>query len=157
MVIALLIPCINPTNEICGLVAETRTLEAVGTVVAYDQLVPLANITWVLQSQVLLIHISKSIKGRAEGPYIKVVYKYATNDSPLPQDVFDGHSEWRFTLKRDNSCDSSLREMKALKPQVTEGQGAVPRLKFKTETEMPGDDVNLPCYVLKPGEYRMEK
>lgn len=157
VVVALLIPSIKPTNEIYGLHPETQSLEAVGTVVGYDQIVPLTNITWVMQSQVLLIHISKSIKGRAAGPYIKVVYKYAANDSPLPQNFFDGSTQWRFILKREISCDTSLREMKAIKPHTTEGEATVPRLKFTGETEMIEDEVSLPCYVLKPGKYRMER
>lgn len=122
LVIALLIPCIKPTNEIYGLPPETQLLEAVGTVVAYDQGVPLTNITWVQQSQVLLIRISKSIKGQAAGPYIKVIYKYAPNESPLPQNMFDGNNQWRFILNRDISCDTSLREMKAMTPQAREGK-----------------------------------
>lgn len=107
--------------------------------------------------QVLLVRISKSIKGRAAGPYIKVIYKHAANDSPLPQDIFDGSTLWRFILKRDSSCDSTLRELKAVKPQTKEGEMTVPRLKFKTETEMIEDEVNLPCYVLRPGKYRVER
>lgn len=157
VVVALSIPFIKSTNEIYGLRPEAQLLEAVGTVVAYDQLVPLTNITWVPQSQVLLVRISKNIKGRAAGRYIKVVYKYAASDSPLPQSIFDGDTEWRFILKRDVSCDSSLREMKAIKPQAREGEITVPRLKFKSETKMVEDEVSLPCYVLRPGKYRMER
>jgi len=157
VVVALLISCIKPTGEIYGVRPETQSLEAVGTVVAYDQLAPLTNITWVLQSQVFLVRISKSIKGRAKGPYIKLVYKYAPNDSPLPQNILDGNIQWRFILKRDISCDSSLREMKAVKSQTKEGEIAIPRLKFRSETEMVEDGVSLPCYVLKPGKYRIEK
>ncbi len=156
MVVALLILCITPANEIYGVRPETQSLEAVGTVVAYDQVAPLANITWVLQSQVLLIRVSKSINGRAAGPYIKVVYKYRLNDSPLPQNILDGNTQWRFILKRDTSCDSSLREMKAIKSQTKEGEITVPRLKFKSGTEIKEDEVSLPCYVLKPGKYRVE-
>lgn len=155
--VALLIACIQPTNEIYGLQLEMQSLEAVGIVVAYDQFVSLTNITWVPQSQVLLVRISKSIKGRAEGPYIKVVYKYAPNDSPLPQNIFDGNDHWRFTLKRDISCDSSLREMRAIKSQTVKEDIDLPRLKFKNGTEKPGEEVTLPCYVLKPGKYRMEE
>jgi len=112
VVVTLLILCINPINPIYGVRSETQSLEVVGTVVAYDQASPLANITWVLQSQVVLIRISKRIKGRAVGPYIKVVYRFAPNESPLPQNILDENTQWRFNLKRDITCDSSVREMK---------------------------------------------
>jgi hypothetical protein len=157
VIVVLSILFIKPTNQTYGFRPETQSLEAVGTVIAYDQLVPLTNITWVLQSQVLLIRISKSVKGQAAGPYIKVVYKYAANDSPLPQRIFDGNTSWRFIVKRDISCDSSLQEMKATKAQTKEGTITVPRLKFKGETALAEQEVALPCYVLKPGKYRMEK
>ena len=157
VVIALLILCVKLTNEIYGVGPQTQSLEAVGTVIAYDQLAPLTNITGVLQSQVLVIRISKNIKGRAAGPYIKVVYKYAPNDSRLPQNILDGNTQWRFILKRDISCDTSIREMKVIKSHTNEGEITVPRLKFKSETEVVEDKVSLPCYVLKPGKYRMEE
>jgi hypothetical protein len=154
VVVALLILSIKPTNEIYGVQTETHSLEVVGTVVAYDQLAPLTNITWILQSQVLLIRISKSIKGQAAAPYIKVIYKYPPNDSPLPENILDGNTQWRLILKRDRSCDSSLREMKAIK---TKEGGPVLRLKFNSEIEVIEDGVSLPCYVLTPGKFRMEK
>jgi hypothetical protein len=158
LVVAPLILCSKPPNGIYGLPLETQSLEVVGIVVAYDQAVPLTNITWGMQSQVVLIRISKSIKGRGAGPYIKVVYRFAPNEPPLPQNILDENTQWRFILKRDISCDSSVREMKTMKAQTEEGEIiAIPRLKFKNETEVIEDAVNLPCYVLKPGKYRMEK
>lgn len=158
VVVALLILCIKPADEMYGVRSETQSLEVVGTVVAYDQEAPLTNITWVMQSQVVLVRISKSIKGRAAGPYIKVVYRFAPNESPFPQNILDENTEWRFILKRDISCDSSVREMKTMKAKTEEGEiTAIPRLKYKNETEVIEDEVSLPCYVLKPGKYRMEK
>ena len=157
VVVALSILSIKPPNEIYGVRTETHSLEVVGTVVAYDQLAPLTNITWVLQSQVLLIRISKSIKGQAAAPYIKVIYKYPPNDSPLPENILDGNTQWRLILKRDSSCDSSLREMKAIKSKSKEGGITVLRLKFNSEIEVIEDEVSLPCYVLTPGKFRMEK
>jgi hypothetical protein len=158
VVVTLLILCINPINPIYGVRSETQSLEVVGTVVAYDQASPLANITWVLQSQVVLIRISKRIKGRAAGPYIKVVYRFAPNESPLPQNILDENTQWRFNLTRDITCDSSVGEMKTMKAQTEQGEiTTIPRLKFKNETEVMKDEVSLRCYVLRPGKYRIEK
>jgi hypothetical protein len=158
VVVTLLILCINPINPIYGVRFETQSLEVVGTVVAYDQASPLANITWVLQSQVVLIRISKRIKGRAAGPYIKIVYRFAPNESPLPQNILDENTQWRFNLTRDITCDSSVGEMKTMKAQTEQGEiTTIPRLKFKNEIEGMEDEVSLPCYVLRPGKYRIEK
>ena len=93
-----------------------QSLEVIGNVVAYDQLVSLANITPAPQSEVLLVRVAKRIKGQEVGPYIKIVYTYWANQRSLPPDVFDGKSQWRFSLKREEKCDSSLAEMKAAKP-----------------------------------------
>jgi hypothetical protein len=157
LIVVLLIACINPTIGVSGLRREKQSLEIIGSVVAYDQLVPLTNITSAPQSQVLLVRIAKRIKGQEVGPYIKVVYKYGVGEPSLPQEIFDGKSQWRFILKRDGSCDSSLEEMKATKPQTKEGEVTLPRLKFTSGTEGLGDEASLPCYVLKPGNYRVQK
>ena len=157
LIVALVIACINPTTGVGSLRSKKQSLEAIGTVVAYDQLVSLTNITSAPQSQVLLVRIAKRIKGQKVGPYIKVVYKYGANEPSLPQEIFDGESQWRFILKRDNGCDSLLGEMKATKPQTKEGQVTLPRLKFTRETEGLRDEARLPCYVLKPGNYREQK
>lgn len=155
LIVALLVVYPKPTTTISDLRAESQSLEAIGTVVAYDQLVALSNITAVLQSQVLIIHIAKRIKGRENRSYIKVVYKYAPNESSLPENIFDENSQWRFILERNVSCDSTLKEMKATEAET--GDTTVPRLKFTSEIETLGDEVSLPCYVLKPGKYRMQK
>jgi hypothetical protein len=147
----------NPTIGASGLRPKKQSLEAIGSVVAYDQLVPLTNITSAPQSQVLLVRIAKRLKGQEVGPYIKVVYKYGSDEASLPQEIFDGKSQWRFILKRDNGCDSSLGEMKATKPQTKEGEVTLPRLKFTSGTEGLEDKASLPCYVLKPGNYRAQK
>lgn len=155
LIVALLIVYSKPPTTVSDSPHGSQSLEAIGTVVAYDQLGALTNITSVLQSQVLIIRIARRIKGRENQSYIKVVYEYAANESSLPQNIFDGNSQWRFVLKRNLSCDSTLKEMKATKTKA--GDIMVPRLKFTREIEILEDEVNLPCYVLKPGKYRMRK
>ena len=130
----------------------------IGTVIAYDQLVPLTNITSAPQSQLLLVRIERRIKGRETARYIKVVYKYGVDEASLPETVFDGKSRWRFILKRDRSCDSSVGQMKAAKHETKErDEVMLPHLKFTSETKGLEDNTNLPCYVLKPGNFRAEK
>ena len=154
LIVALSIVYLNPSNITFGLTREQEPLEAIGTVVAYDQLISLTNITSAPKSQVLIVRIARRIKGPKNRSYIKVIYKYAANESPLPQNMFDGNNQWRFILTRDFRCDSTLREMKPI--VTTQGQ-AIPRLKFTREKDLIQDGVSLPCYVLKPGQYRMQE
>jgi hypothetical protein len=158
LILVQLIAWLNPMMEFDSMRSENKSLVVVGTVIAYDQLLPLINITSAPQSQVLLVRIEKRIKGRESAVYVKVVYEYGGDEPSLPKGIFDGKSQWRFLLKRDGRCDSSLREMKAGKPQSKEGEEVtLPHLKFTDETEVLADDTNLPCYVLKPGNYRAQK
>ncbi len=158
LILVQLIAWFNPMAESGSMRSEKKSLVVVGTVIAYDQLLPLTNITSAPQSQVLLVRIEKRIQGRESAGYVKIVYEYGADEPSLPKGIFDGKSQWRFLLKRDGRCDSSLREMKAAKSQTKEGEEVtLPHLKFTDETERLPDDTILPCYVLKPGSYQLQK
>jgi hypothetical protein len=153
-----MIAWLNPMVEFGSMRSEKKSLVVVGTVIAYDPLQALTNITSAPQSQVLVVRIEKRIKGRESAGYLKVVYEYGGDQPSLPKGIFDGKSQWRFVLKRDGRCDSSLKEMKAAKPQSREEEKVtLPHLKFTDEEERLPDDTTLPCYVLKPGSYRLLK
>lgn len=137
--------------------SRTQSLEATGTVIAYDQLIPLMNITAAPQVQILVARLSRRIRGQEGEPYIKVVYQYGGERTSLPKEIFDGKSQWHFILERDDQCDSSLRELKATKPQNEDGRINLPRLKFTSAIEGLADDSKLPCYVLKSDGYRLQK
>jgi hypothetical protein len=134
-------------------------LTIVGPVIAYERSVTrLAQLTFVPNTEVLIVRVDKLIKGQEQAHYLKVVYSYGTDEPSLTKEVFDSKRQWRFILERDRSCDSSAGQMKAVKSQTKEGEEIIlSGLKFIGETEGLADDTHLPCYVLKPGNYRVQK
>ena len=118
-------------------------LVVAGSVVGYDELIPLANITSAPQLQILIVRVGKRMKGREESRYIKVVYEHMQNEPKLPDEVFDGKRQWRFALMKpsaqDHSCKGPLQGLKQ-----TTGVDA---------EKIPGD-ASLPCYVLRPGDLK---
>lgn len=158
LITVVLIMLADPVSLVHGTNKESM-LTIVGPIVAYERSVTrLAQLTFVPNTEVLIVRVDKLIKGQEQAPYLKVVYRYGTDEPSLAKEVFDGRSQWRFTLKRDRNCDSSVGQMKSVKTQTKEGEEVtLSGLKFTGETEGLTDDINLPCYVLKPGNYRAEK
>lgn len=148
----------DPVSLVHGTNRESM-LTIVGPVVAYERSVTrLAQLTFVPNTEVLIVRVDKLIKGQQQAHYLKVVYRYGSDEPSLAKEVFDGRSQWRFTLKRDHKCDSSVGQMKSVKTQTKEGEEVtLSGLKFTGETEGLADDTSLPCYVLKPGNYRAQK
>ncbi|HEX6649013.1 MAG TPA: hypothetical protein VF075_05725 [Pyrinomonadaceae bacterium] len=134
-------------------------LTIVGPVIAYDRSVTrLTQLTFVPNTEVLIVRVDKLIKGKEQAHYLKVVYRYGTDEPSLAKEIFDSTSQWRFKLKRDRNCDSSVGQMKSVKIQTEEGEEVtLSGLKFSGQTEGLTDDTNLPCYVLTPGDYRAQK
>lgn len=153
-----LIMRVDPVGLVHGTNKESM-LTVVGPVVAYERSVTrLAQLTFVPNTEVLIVRVDKLIKGQEQSHYLKVVYRYGTDEPSLAKEIFDSRSQWRFRLKRDRNCDSSVGQMKSVKAQIREGEEVtLSGLKFIGETEGLADDTNLPCYVLKPGNYRAQK
>ena len=153
-----LIMLADPVSLVHGTNKESM-LTIVGPVVAYERSVTrLAQLTFVPNTEVLIVRVDKLIKGQERAHYLKVVYRYGTDEPSLAKEVFDSRSQWRFTLKRDRNCDSSVGQLKSVKTQTKEGEEVtLSGLKFTGETEGLTEDTNLPCYVLKPGNYRAQK
>jgi hypothetical protein len=141
-----LIMLADPVSFVHGTNKESM-LTIVGPVVAYERSVTrLAQLTFVPNTEVLIVRVDKLIKGQGR----HIISKSFTG-------VFDSRSQWRFTLKRDRNCDSSVGQMKTVRTQTKgEEEVTLSGLKFTGETEGLTDDTNLPCYVLKPGNYRAQ-
>jgi|KBSSwiStaDraftv2_1062776.scaffolds.fasta_scaffold224344_2 hypothetical protein len=148
----------DPAGRVHGTNKESM-LTIVGPVIAYERSVTrLAQLTFVPNTEVLIVRVDKLIKGQEQAHYLKVVYRYGTDEPSLTKEVFDSSRQWRFILKRDSNCDSSVGQMKPVKTQTKdEEEVTLSGLKFTGETEVLADDTCLPCYVLKPGNYRAQK
>src|SRR3954467_10803431 len=82
-----------------------RSVILVGTVVAYNQLAALVMITDAPGQHELVLRADRALPGKEAGQYVKIVYKHWANEASLPEGLFDGRSKWRFSLKRDYTCD----------------------------------------------------
>lgn len=157
LMIAVLLMLAYPVSLVHGTNKEP-TLTIVGPVIAYERSVTrLTQLTFVPNTEVLIVRVDKLIKGQEQAHYLKVVYRYGTDEPSLAREVFESRNQWRFKLKRDRNCDSSVGQMKPEKIQGKEGKDVIlSGLKF-TSTEGLPDDTNLPCYELRPGNYRPQK
>lgn len=138
---------------------KKQKLTIIGTVIAYERTpLQVIDLSFVPNIEVMYVRIERRLNGQEPSPYIRVVYEHGKDEPSLLKEVSNSKVQWRFTLKRDGRCDSSLGEIKAAKPQAKEGEElTLPRLKFTSETKGLTDDTKLPCYALKPGNYRAKK
>src|SRR5690349_3038411 len=152
----LLLVLANPASVVHG-GSKQPGLTIVGPVVAYERSVTqLAQLTFVPNREVVIVRVDKLVKGREQARYLKVVYNYGTDEPSLMKEILNSQKQWRFRLKRDQSCDSSIGQMKTVEPATKEG-ALVSGLKFISETEVLPDETSLPCYELKPGDYKVQK
>src|SRR6266850_3055827 len=86
--------------------------ELVGSVVGYDQLLSLTNITSAPQLQVLIVRLRRQNRRGHGLRYVKVMYRYGQGKTALPNRLFDENAKWLFIVKRDRSCDSLWHDVK---------------------------------------------
>ncbi len=136
---------------------KTDDLVVVGTVVAFDQLVPLTNITAAPNLQVLIVRVDQSVHGDSKLKYVKVLDKYYPPAEPLPKDFFDGKSKWLFSLAKAQGEDLKSCNMKIdFEPSPPEGSQPPQRFMRTPGNEdeaIPPED-ELPCYLLLPGNLK---
>jgi hypothetical protein len=113
--------------------------KVIGSVVVYDRVLPLANITSAPQLQIFIVqgHVET---GRKEKPrHFRVVYRRFQTEPDLPVDVFDGHKKWRFNLTEappgEEACKGPLHD---------------PRRTVGSESAEVPEAAGLPCYSLRP-------
>ena len=118
---------------------KRQSLRISGTVVGYDELISLANITSAPNAEILIVRVDALVKGNERARYIKVVYKFMQKEARLPSEVFEGDHRWRMTLTKADGGDQTCK-------------GPIQRLKRTPggEAEQIPDDVTLPCYILRP-------
>lgn len=136
-----------------------RRLTIIGTVVAFEQsALRIAKLTFVPREERLVVRVDRRIKGGEGSRYIKVLYTYLGDEAALPEEIFDGSKRWRFNLTRDRSCDGPLPGKAESKDSAAETKtGAqLPQLQRTrgAEAEAVPTDSSLPCYVLRPRDFR---
>lgn len=118
----------------------------------------LAALTSVPNEQILVVRIQQVEKER-KPKYIKVIYQRWHNEPELPTELLNSKSLWNFVLIRNGVCDSTLKSLLYIQGK-TEGnaEGLLPKLSLTSgaEAEVIPQDTILPCYLLRPGNLRIQ-
>jgi hypothetical protein len=158
LIIALLLPLTESASTKQSR-SEGERLTVTGTVVAFEQsALRVAKLTFVPRAERLFVRIDKCLKGNEESRYITVLYTYLGDEAALPDEVFDASKRRRFTLTRNRSCDGSLPQKAESKDSAAETNTGVqlPQLQRTrgAEAEDIPTDSSLPCYALRPRDFR---
>ncbi len=134
-----------------ALAKNSKRLETLGTVIAYDRLFGHIYDSSEINNRFFLIRIDKVARGSIDSEYLLVNYFWRLDDKNTPIDRRE-LAQWDFSLTKDDSCKQSMREAELV--SYTDG-GVEPRF-----LKMPGVkladfpfDRALPCYRLKRGNF----
>jgi hypothetical protein len=102
---------------------------------------------------------AKATVGARVAP-IKIAYAFFKSDGPLPDRFFDYSKQYELQAVRDTRCDESVERFSYVKSVDHEsGKPLPPTYVLKFLEGAPKDILNpdavLPCYVLRPGKYRV--
>jgi hypothetical protein len=143
--------CCDPTNA-QSVSDKKRKIKIIGTVIGFDSFAATGNLTFAPQSQLLIVRIDKSLKGKEKAQYIKIIYEYfSSEDTFLPNLISSEKKQWKFNLVKENSCDSSLQEVKYGKSTSLDGKEEIKFLRLKDIGGLKNisESIELPCYILK--------
>jgi hypothetical protein len=131
--------------------AQKSKLKVLGTVIAEELSFGHIYSDKIINIKHLIVRLNKVIEGKEESQYILIKYKWRLKDYPTSLDT-ENESQWEFSLKKDNSCNKSLREIQYALFADDKGKinGLLPALKRKqgAETEQLPFSVTLPCYQI---------
>jgi hypothetical protein len=93
---------------------------------------------------------------------VKIMYKFFYKaESPLPDSFFDSSKRYEMQVFRDSSCDETLQNLSYQKNEDETGKQLPPTYILRPLDGAPKDifrpDSVLPCYVLRPGGYKLLK
>ena len=143
--------CCHPMNAQSGS-DKNEKVKIIGTVIGFDGLAATGNLTNAPQSQLLIVRVDKSFKGREKAKYIKIIYVYFESvDTSLFNLTSIERNQWKFRLSKDNSCDSSLKDVKYGKSTSLNGKEEISFLRLKGVAELHDiyEMTKLPCYILR--------
>jgi len=96
--------------------------------------------------------------GKSAAP-VKVVYEFYRDEPNLPEKFFDFSSRYELTVVRDTKCDESVKSL-SYEANVSESGKPLPatyvlKVLDGAPTDVLKPDLILPCFVLRPGQYRV--
>ena len=131
--------------------AQTSKLKVLGTVIAEQRSFGHIYSDKNINLNYLIVRLDKIIEGQEKSNYVLIKHKWKLKDYPTLLDT-ENESQWNFSLKPDNGCSKSLREIQFALFGDDKGKisGLLPALKRKqgAETEQLPFSVTLPCYQI---------
>jgi hypothetical protein len=90
---------------------------------------------------------------------VKVSYAFFKSEGPPPDSFFDYSKRYELQVVRDTKCDESLDSLSHVKNVDQSGKPLPPTDALRFLEGAPKDalksDAILPCYVLRPGKYKV--
>lgn len=155
-----IITCCLTTLFICGLVVcqtrrpskQNKKIKIKATILAFDRLAALSNITFAPKSLLLIFRTDELLKGQETARYLKVIYTYFGDESKTLQDLTTGsRRRIKVVLSRNKECDSTLKDAKYSRSFSLDGKKElepVLRLKDMGGLQEVPEGLELPCYKL---------
>jgi hypothetical protein len=141
------IPARNGTTEKTARIVG-RVLASVGSLVFGAGLGP--------KSITFIFGVEQS--GRAIAP-VKISYAFFKSQGPPPDSFFDHSKLYEFQAVRNPTCDETVDSLAYVKNVDGSGKPLPPSYVLRFLDGAPKDvlkpDAVLPCYVLRPGEYKI--
>jgi hypothetical protein len=154
-----LITLLIAASSISGLAKSPKRETIVGTVIAYDQLNNLIQMTFAPSRVVFVVRTHPS--GHKPSKLIEVLYTYWSSEKPnnggFPDELVASARPWRFKLIRDTGC-GPLQETAPF-TDVKTGKDTGERLPIwkllpSADSEKLPFGETLPCYSLKARDYK---
>jgi hypothetical protein len=90
---------------------------------------------------------------------VKVSYAFFKSEGPPPDSFFDYSKRYELQVVRDTKCDESVDSLSRVKNVDQSGKPLPPTDALRFLEGAPKDalksDAILPCYVLRPGKYKV--
>jgi len=90
---------------------------------------------------------------RTSPRFVKVRYEDYEAKEPLPSGLLDGKMVWKFSVKRDRTCDQIVSEGLFVAPNksaIPPAAGSYVLLE-NAGSDLPKVESLLPCFIVQPG------
>jgi hypothetical protein len=125
-----------------------------GRVIARDAYNGLARLSSVTNVSTFIVRVDKAPGGTKSPGFVKVRYEDYADQRPLPPDLLEGKSSWRFSLRRNRSCDLVVSEGLFV---AHKDSNELPKpdtfilISSADQKTLPPLNSTIPCFVLRPG------
>lgn len=126
-----------------------------GRVIASDAYIGLPRMSSGTNLSIFIVRADDGQRGTRSPRFLKVRYEDYADQHPLPTDLLQGKSSWRFSLQRKRSCDQVVTKGLIA---AQKGSKELPKpdtfvlVQSADEKDVPPLNSTLPCFILRPGD-----